>query len=78
MAGARSEVLRLLGERVRELRHEHDLTQERLAEHADLSWSYVSQVERGQHDLGVQNLLKLARGLKVPPGDLVNGLAAPD
>jgi hypothetical protein len=26
----------------------------------------------------VQNLLKLAHGLEVPPGELVNGLALPD
>ncbi|HEX3901130.1 MAG TPA: helix-turn-helix transcriptional regulator [Mycobacteriales bacterium] len=71
-------MLRALGERVRDLRREHGLTQERLAEHADLSWSYVSQVERGQRDLGVQNLLKLARGLKVSPGDLVNELVSAD
>lgn len=78
MAAPRSEVLRLLGERIRDLRHEQGLTQEGLAHNADLSWSYIGQVERGQRDLGVQNLLKLARGLDVAPGDLVNGLSAPD
>jgi transcriptional regulator with XRE-family HTH domain len=78
MAAPRSEVTRNLGIRVRELRHGREFTQENLAERADLSWSYVSQVERGQHNLGVENLLKLARALDVPPGELVNNLALPD
>jgi transcriptional regulator with XRE-family HTH domain len=78
MAEPRSEVTRNLGLRVRELRLEHDLTQERLAERADLSWSYVSQVERGLHNLGIENVLKLAHGLGVLPGDLVNDLALQD
>lgn len=77
MAAPKSELCRVFGQRLRELRLEHELTQECLAERADMSWSYVSQVERGLHNLGLENVLKLARGLDVPPGDLLNDLALP-
>ena len=78
MRGPKSEFLRTFGEKVRELRDERHLTQEKVAEKADLSWSYVSQVERGQHNLGIENLVKLARGLDVSPGELVNHLSVLD
>lgn len=77
-AAPKSEILGLLGERLRERRHELCLSQEALAVRADLHWSYVGQVERGQRDFGVQNLLKLAKALQIEPGELVNGLALPD
>lgn len=66
--------LAALGARIRERRHDRGLSQEQLAEAADLSWSYVSQTERGQRNLTVRSLLKLAAGLDVDPADLVADL----
>ena len=80
MAGANKEPFREFGGRVRTQRHALGLSQERLAEKADLHWSYVGQVERGQHDkngIGLIALLKLAAALELDPGQLVEGLQAP-
>jgi transcriptional regulator with XRE-family HTH domain len=77
-APPKSEALGILGDRLRERRRELSLSQEALAVRADLHWSYIGQVERGQRDFGVQNLLKLAKALQVEPGELVNGLSLPD
>lgn len=65
------------GRRVREHRTSLGLSQEALAEGTDIHWSYLGQVERGQTNLTLHNILKLAAALKVDAGELVNGLKAP-
>ncbi len=65
------------GARVRVRRQELGLSQEGLAHVAHLHWTFVGQVERGQRNLSLHNLLKLAEGLQIDPGVLVTGLKAP-
>lgn len=65
------------GRRVRARREELGLSQEKLADLIDLHWSYVGQIERGQRNLTLHNILILAAGLQVDPGELVKGLTAP-
>lgn len=65
------------GRRVRDLRHKLGLSQEGLAEGTDLHWSYVGQVERGQTNLSLHNILKFAEALNVDPAELVAGLRSP-
>jgi transcriptional regulator with XRE-family HTH domain len=67
--------LAVLGDRVRTCRRELGLSQQDLAERASLHWTFVGQVERGQRNLSLNNLLKLARALDVDPGVLVTGLS---
>jgi transcriptional regulator with XRE-family HTH domain len=50
------------------------MTQEELAEAADLHSTFVSNVERGYRVPTVPTLIKLAAGLGVKPGTLVDGL----
>jgi transcriptional regulator with XRE-family HTH domain len=64
------------GERLRAVRLAQGLSQEQLAEKAELHRTYVSSAERGQRNVSLQNIIRLARALDVPPGDLVNGLDA--
>lgn len=59
------------GQRVRTLRTGAGLTQESLADAADLHWSYVGQIERGERNLTYKNFLRLARGLGVDPAKLM-------
>jgi transcriptional regulator with XRE-family HTH domain len=58
------------GERVRKLRLERGLTQEALAARAGLHSTYVGGIERGERNVGLENILKIARALNVPPSDL--------
>lgn len=53
------------GQRVRELRADANLTQEKLAFRSDLDRSYVGQIERGEVNVSIDNIGKLARGLRV-------------
>lgn len=69
-----SEATREFGQRVRDRRHALGLSQEALAEGTALHWSYLGQVERGQANLTLHNILKIAAALDVDPGELVTGL----
>jgi transcriptional regulator with XRE-family HTH domain len=62
-----------LGRRVFELREARGMTQEGLAHAAGLHWTYVGQIERGERNLSYKNVLKLARGLDIDPGELLRG-----
>lgn len=68
------EVAKAFGERVRAVRLEQGLTQERLAEAAGLHPTFISNVERGYRVPSVPTLLRLASGLGVLPGQLVDDL----
>jgi transcriptional regulator with XRE-family HTH domain len=63
-----------LGTRVRKRRKELELSQEKLAERADLHWTYISSVERGERNVTLSTLTRLANALSVDPADLVRGL----
>ncbi len=58
-----------IGERIRNLRLASDLTQEELAERADLAKSFISQLERDQVSIAVDNLLQILTVLNVTPAE---------
>ena len=60
-----------LGARIRKLRKAKQLSQEALAFEADLDRTYVSSVERGERNIAVLNLGKLARALGVEVAELL-------
>ena len=64
---AKLDPLRLFGDTVRELRRSRRLSQEELAELAGLHRNYVGDVERGSRNLGLLNLLHIAKALNVLP-----------
>ena len=63
-----------LGQRVRDLRVQRSLSQEQLAERADLHWTYISGIERGRRNPGLNTLRRLAQALKVSLPVLVTNL----
>lgn len=64
------------GARLRAARTAKGWTQERLAEAAGLHFTYVSSVERGERNVSLQNILRLADALTVDAGTLVTGIGA--
>jgi transcriptional regulator with XRE-family HTH domain len=52
-----------IGKRIRRLREERDISQEALAELADLHRNYVGSVERGERDIGIKALARLVGAL---------------
>lgn len=65
---------KVLGDEIRKKREELGLTQEQLAERADMHWTSISGIERGQHNITIDNLILIAAALKTKVRDLVNDL----
>lgn len=61
-----------IGNRIRDLRIEADLSQEKLAFESELDRTYIGSVERGERNISVINLRKIAKALKYKPADLLN------
>ena len=72
----RDRVLAAFGSRVREFRVKQQLTLEMLAERADLHENYVGAVERGERNLSMYNVWRLASGLGLSVADLAQDLPA--
>jgi len=58
------------GSRLRQLRDERGYSQEQLAERAGLHRNYVGGVERGERNVALENIVKLAKALAVKPSEL--------
>jgi transcriptional regulator with XRE-family HTH domain len=56
---------------VRSLREERDISQEELAIAAGLHRTYIGGVERGERNLGLKNVFRIARALGCKPSQLV-------
>ena len=63
------------GQRLRELRQAKGLSQEELAFRAGLHRTYVSSAERGQRNVALVNIEKLARALGIDIADLFRGVS---
>lgn len=64
--------LKQIGNHIRKLRTEANLSQEKLSFACDLDRTYIGSVERGERNISVLNLRKIAKALQVKPTDLLN------
>lgn len=69
-----AEVNRAFGARVRTGRKERGWSQRALAQKTGLHWTYVGQVERGERNVSLYTILRIATGLGVEAGLLLQGL----
>jgi len=67
-------LLKKVGLNISQARKEKGMSQESLALAADLDRSYVGGVERGERNIAVVNLKKIADALKVPVSQLLKNL----
>lgn len=68
---AETALLRAFGVRVRELRDARGLSQERLGQEAALHRTYIGSLERGERNVSMVNLYRLATALGVPAAELL-------
>ena len=65
-------VRQFLGQRVRELRKQRGLSQERLGQQSSLSGKFIGEVERGEKSISIDSLYKVSVALALPLGHLTN------
>ena len=61
---------KILGENIRILRTEKGLTQEQLAEIANMHRTYIGAIERGDRNVSLKNIVAIAEALGVKPNTL--------
>ena len=59
------DIKQTVGKRVKELRNKIGLSQEELADIAQLDRTYITSVERGKRNISIVNVEKLAKALQV-------------
>jgi transcriptional regulator with XRE-family HTH domain len=69
--GLWSDHLLRFGEHIRAQRRFNQLSQRELARLADLSDTYMSQLERGLHEPSIRVLRSLAKSLGIKPNELI-------
>jgi len=69
-----SNIRALFGKRIRELRLKRKFSQEKLSELAGLHPTYISNIENGKRNIGIEIAVKLARALNVDVGQLFKGV----
>ncbi|MEG2529548.1 MAG: helix-turn-helix transcriptional regulator, partial [Anaerovoracaceae bacterium] len=60
-----------LGDNLRVLRVEKNMTQEGLAEICNLHRTYIGAIERGDRNISIDNIVKIANALDVSPAYLL-------
>jgi transcriptional regulator with XRE-family HTH domain len=58
------------GDAIRELRKERGIAQEGLALKSGLNRGYYGDVERGERNVSLANILKIARALEIPASEI--------
>ena len=66
--------LEKFGERVRALRAEAGISQEKLAELSGLHRTYISGVERGERNPSLTSISRIAKALKVSLSEVMEGV----
>ncbi len=64
------------GQRLRDLRAEHGLSQDALADRTDVHPTAIGRLERGAREPRLTTILRIARGLDIQPGELLDELSA--
>ncbi len=67
-------LLKKLGSNLRQIRHDRGLTQEELAEIAEVHPVYVSYIEKGSRNPSITKILQLAMALKCEPAEIFRGI----
>ncbi|OGI59887.1 transcriptional regulator [Candidatus Nomurabacteria bacterium RIFCSPHIGHO2_01_FULL_38_19] len=61
-----------IGKKIKELRIKEGYSQEELASYAKLHRTYISDIERGERNVSIENIGKIAKALKTEPNELLN------
>lgn len=62
-----------MGQRIALYRKKNYVTQERLAEHLDVSTTFISKIERGKTQLSLERFVQICQYLNISPTELLYG-----
>jgi len=65
-------IKQIIGKRVKELRDNLKLSQEALADKAELDRTFINHVENGRRNISIDNIQKIVQALEVSISDFFN------
>ena len=68
------DIKKKFGKQVKKLRLERGLSQEALANQADLDRTYIPSIEKGERNVSITVIEKISKALKIEIVDLFNGI----
>lgn len=68
------EIQLALGRRIRRLREEYGISQEKFALKIEMDRTYFASVEAGKRNISLRNLAKIAGGLEITLSELFDGV----
>ncbi|MBI5197332.1 MAG: helix-turn-helix transcriptional regulator, partial [Nitrospirae bacterium] len=71
MTPEEAELLKNIGQQVRYHRRLRNFTQEELGERASICHKYLGEIERGNKNIGLLVICRIARALQISPADLM-------
>ena len=73
-AQEKKDFAKVVGARIKEVRKENGLTQEKLAEVAGYDSAYIGHVETGRYSPSVYTVWRMAKAMKIDISELLRGL----
>ena len=70
----KQDILEAFGQRVRELRKEQEWSQEEFADVVELDRTYIGGIERGERNLALRNIQKIAETFGLTIAELTEGI----
>lgn len=65
---------RIVGDQIRNIRENQNLTQERLGEMSGYDRTYIGAIERGEKNVSFYAVYKIFKALKIDPTDFINNI----
>lgn len=63
---------KLFGNKIKQMRIEKGWSQEQFAFECDMDRTYIGGVERGERNIALVNICKIAKALKIHPSELLD------
>ena len=67
-------IKQVLGQRIRALRLQKNLSQEKFALQIDMDRTYLASVESGKRNISIENIYKISKGLNISLEEFFRGL----
>ena len=67
-------VKKIFGKRIRELRIQRNMSQEKFALHINMDRTYLASVESGKRNISLENIEKIAKGFGMKLEELFRGM----